>query len=114
MRITLAVLLAIGLCAACGGDSSSSPNNPPAGTVYVRDNSFKPTSVAIAAGTSVTWKWKGSSQHNVTFEDDQSNSVTQSSGSHQRNFPAAGQYRFRCTNHSTGFVDGMSGSVTVQ
>jgi plastocyanin len=114
MRKILTLVLAIGLCSACGGDSSSGSNPPPAGTVNVQDNSFKPASLTIAAGEDVTWQWKGSGSHNVTFEDGQGNSANKTSGTHQRVFAAAGSYRYRCTNHSSNFTSGMSGSVTVQ
>ena len=110
MRTTLTMVLAIGLCAACGGDSSSSSNPPPAGTVNVQDNSFKPASVTITAGEDVTWQWKGSGSHNVTFEDGQGSSASKTSGTHQRVFAVAGTYRYRCTNHSNTFGSGMSGS----
>jgi len=114
MRTTLTLLLAIGLTAACGSDSSSGSNPPPAGTVNVQDNSFKPANLTIAAGEDVTWQWKGGNSHNVTFEDGQDNSGSKTSGTHQRVFAIAGTYRYRCTNHSSNFTSGMSGSVTVQ
>ncbi|MDH5283968.1 MAG: plastocyanin/azurin family copper-binding protein [Gemmatimonadota bacterium] len=102
------------LVAACGGGESSGPNPPPAGTVNVQDNSFNPSSITVVAGNTVTWDWKGSNAHNVTFEDMQGSSADKSSGTHQRSFAAAGLYRYRCTIHSSNFTSGMSGSVTAQ
>ena len=112
MRTMRFVALAIGLCAACSSSSDSNP--PPTGTVNVQDNSFKPASVTVAAGEDVTWQWKGSGSHNVTFEDGVGSSASKTSGTHQRLFTVAGTYRYRCTNHSSSFTSGMTGSVTVQ
>ena len=114
MRKTFLALMALALSAACSSSSSSNP--PPAGTVNVQDNSFKPASITIAAGEDVTWQWKGSGSHNVTFESDNPvpTSGSKTSGTHQVNFAAAGTYRYHCTNHSSNFTSGMRGSVTVQ
>jgi len=112
MRKTFLTLLALALSTACSSSSSSNP--PPAGTVNVQDNSFKPASITIAAGEDVTWQWKGAGSHSVTFEDGQGSVAPKTSGTHQRLFAAAGTYRYRCTNHSSNFTSGMRGSVTVQ
>lgn len=83
-------------------------------SVSVCDNFFAPASSPIAPGSAVTWTWRGSNQHNVTFEDRQGSSPTQNSGTHSRTFSSAGTFRYRCTIHSTDFNMGMIGSVTVQ
>jgi plastocyanin len=62
----------------------------------------------------VTWTWEVNAEHNVTFEDGNQSSPTQSSGDHQRNFPNAGSFRYRCTLHSADFASGMSGRIVVQ
>ena len=92
---------------------------------------FLPSTDTIPAGRTVAWRWEGSDycyyyyyyyydcpseQHNVTFEDDPSlpvSSPSQSTGYHLRTFNTAGRYRYRCTNHSTDFENGMVGSVVV-
>jgi plastocyanin len=77
--------------------------------VSVGDDFFSPAATTVTAGTTVTWTWKGSISHNVTF-DDGTASATQSSGTFSRVFNTAGTYPYHCTIHGTA----MSGSVTVQ
>lgn len=84
------------------------PAAPSVASVTVRDNSFNPSSVRLAAGGTVTWTFSGALGHNVTFSSGSSSS-TQSSGTFQRAFPAAGSFNYRCTIHA-----GMSGTVTVE
>lgn len=86
---------------------------PASAGVDVTDNTFAPRETAVTPNGTVTWTWRGAAQHNVTFEDMQGNSTTQSSGTHGRTFFAQGTYRYRCTVHSDNFTRGMVGSVTV-
>lgn len=78
-------------------------------TVSVQDNAFSPVALSVATGTTVTWNWAGANQHNVTFDDGPASS-TQTSGTYQRQFTAAGAYPYECTVHGAA----MSGTVTVQ
>ena len=80
----------------------------------VVDNSFIPETVTTSRGSTVTWTWRGSAQHNVTFEDGNGSSPSQTSGTLDRTFAAAGTFRYRCTLHSGNFTTGMVGSVVVQ
>jgi plastocyanin len=82
--------------------------------VDVRDNLFTPVNLDALSGATVIWTWRGSDQHNVTFEDGQSPSANKSSGTHQRTFSTAGTFRYHCTLHSTNFTSGMVGEVRVQ
>ncbi len=91
----------------CGGGGT-------AGAVNVCDSFFAPAASPISAGAAVTWTWRGQLGHNVTFEDGQGSSATQTSGLHSRSFSGAGTFRYRCTIHSSDFNSGMVGSVTVQ
>jgi plastocyanin len=110
-RLALAALLA-----ACG-DGYGSSNSGITGTttsstsnaVRVADNSFTPSATTVAPGTTVTWTWAGAREHNVTF-DDGTASATQTSGTFQRTFSAAGTFSYHCTIHGTA----MSGVVTVR
>jgi plastocyanin len=106
----------------CGGDSTG-PSSGSCGTggtatsVNVCDSFFAPASSPVSPGASVVWTWRGGLPHNVTFEDQQGSSQTQSSGTHSRTFSSTGTVRYRCTIHSSGFDPGsnqMVGSVTVQ
>lgn len=110
-----AVLLAA-IVLGCGDDGTG-PSCGSGGTataVNVCDNFFAPAASPIGAGAGVTWTWRGGNQHNVTFEDGQGSSATQTSGTHTRSFSSVGPFRYRCTIHSPDFNSGMVGSVTVQ
>jgi plastocyanin len=112
--------VALLLFVACGGGDAGmstrpTPTPPTASNaVDVRDNLFDPSAISAVVASAVIWTWRGSAQHNVTFEDDQGSSTTKASGSHQRAFAAAGTYRYRCTIHSSNFTSGMVGSVVVK
>jgi plastocyanin len=82
--------------------------------VDVKDDFFDPASITVAMGATVTWTWRGGGTHNVTFEDGLGSSGNQSSGIHERTFATTGTRRYRCTNHSSSFTSGMTGSVVVQ
>jgi plastocyanin len=77
--------------------------------IDVRDNSFSPNLTNVAPGTTVTWTWRGSAVHDVTF-DDGPQSARQSSGTFARTFASAGTYAYHCQVHGTG----MSGEVVVR
>ncbi|HEU4564184.1 MAG TPA: plastocyanin/azurin family copper-binding protein [Gemmatimonadaceae bacterium] len=131
---SLAMLLLAGSLAACGGSYSTGPGgsnggtggttgggggyNPPGegggnsgpNTVTVANNSFSPSRITVAKGTTVTWQWSaGAVTHNVTF-DDGAKSASMSSGSYTRTFTTAGSFPYHCTIHGPA----MSGTVTVQ
>ena len=93
-------------------------------TVSVENNSFTPASVTVAVGGTVTWKWDtctagydpygGSTStcvdHSVVWDAGGTPSPTQSQGTFQRTFTAAGTYSYHCAVHGTA----MSGKVVVQ
>ncbi|MGH7569842.1 MAG: cupredoxin domain-containing protein [Gemmatimonadales bacterium] len=111
------VALVAALVVACSGDGTGAAACGSGGTaasVRVCDNFFAPAASPISASASVSWTWRGGNPHNVTFEDGQGSSATQTSGTHNRSFTGAGSFRYRCTVHSSDFNSGMVGSVTVQ
>lgn len=92
-----------------GGGATCTGSNA---AVSVCDNKFAPTSSTITAGTSITWTWKGSNSHNVTFQSGSlsgTGSATMAAGTFTQLFAAPGVYTYECTIH--GAV--MSGTVTV-
>ena len=115
MRISgRAVLVTVVLIAGACGDGNL--EGPPAGgaaatnEVRVSNNFYDPASRTVPVGTVLTWRWSaGSVVHNVTFNDGPT-SATQSSGTYQRTFGAAGSYPYLCTIHGAA----MSGTITVQ
>jgi plastocyanin len=95
--------------AGCGSDNPSQPN-PGGSTVTITNNQFTPSTISVAAGTTITWQWNsGGVDHNVTFADGPT-SGTKSSGSYTRTFATPGTYPYVCTIHQG---QGMTGSVTV-
>ena len=105
-RITpliLALALSVSV-AACGGGGSDTPAKP--GQVLVQDNVFKPKSIDVKVGDTVTWKFAGNSAHNVTFDD--FNSELMKDGTFEHTFDKAGSFEYRCTGHT-----GMTAKVIV-
>ena len=95
--------------AGCGSDNPSQPN-PGGSTVTITNNQFTPSTISVAAGTTITWQWNsGGVDHNVTFADGPT-SGTKSSGSYARTFDTPGTYPYVCTIHQG---QGMTGTVTV-
>lgn len=129
-------------CGGGGGGGSSTPTSPtspvtptspatpttPAApvTVAVQNNSFTPTDVTVAAGSTVTWKWDTCTNgydpygngtqtcvdHSIVWEGTNAAaaSPTQSSGTYQRTFATAGTYSYHCAVHGAA----MAGKVVVQ
>jgi plastocyanin len=89
------------------------------------DGGFVPANVTVMSGHSIGWRYESGdgSPHDVTFEDGQTQPV--SSGDmwdlwagvryHARVFDGSPRaIRYRCKYHSTSFVDGEVGTVTVK
>lgn len=104
--IPVAALALLGL-AACS--EHTAPAAAGDSTVSVQDNLFNPQQASVTVGTTVTWTWTGSNQHNVTFNGGPA-SPTQTAGQYTRQFTAAGTFPYLCTVHGAS----MSGTVVVQ
>lgn len=107
--LALAAAAVLGLAATSSGSTASTAA---AKRVAVKDNRFSPKAVSVSKGGKVTWVWKGSNDHNVTFTKapkgaSKHGSSTKSSGRFTRSFNKRGTYRYVCTIHA-----GMKGSVT--
>lgn len=132
-------VIAAAIISACGGGGSggglsTGPSNPggtggnpntPATTNVVtlsQDASFQPGAIAVAVGTTVTWKWAACTDggyggygtcasHSVAFDDGSNiTSPMQTEGTFTRTFASAGTFKYHCVVHGSG----MSGQVTVQ
>jgi plastocyanin len=108
-----------------GGGGGGGGGNCPANTFCLTiNNTFSPTALTVAVGTTVSWRNDALIQHNVTWNDAAGRSAalagdgtgdigtgTESftTGTHTRLFNTAGVYGFKCTIHL-----GMNGTLTVQ
>jgi plastocyanin len=104
-RLALAALLLVPVLGACGGSDGGS-STASAGHVNVVDNRFDPKTITVAAGDTVTWDFKGSTQHNVTASGFKSKNLK--SGTFEHQFNSAGDYSYVCTIHP-----GMTGKIKV-
>ncbi|HVM54880.1 MAG TPA: plastocyanin/azurin family copper-binding protein [Acidimicrobiales bacterium] len=104
-RLLLAALPLALVLAACGGDDDSGAPTEP-GVVLVDDNVFRPKTITVSAGDTVTWRWVGNNAHNVVADDFSSD--LQKEGEFEHTFEDAGRYNYHCTVHP-----GMNGTVEV-
>lgn len=129
IRSGLSILgLAITLACGGGGGSSSSytaptPAGPPANTVWVGGagsyggsgpTNFDPATLTVAAGTSVSFVWKGGTHTLTSYAVSGSPTFPgvpmpgQSAGTYTYQFNTAGTYYYRCEYHSAAPVDANS------
>jgi len=101
------VVLALTLPALACGDSDDETG------VSVKDDAFDPASTTVSVGGTVSWQWRGTHQHNVTWVVASTNSATQTIGAFMRTFATAGSYVYYCTIHGTP-TGGMHGTIVVQ
>lgn len=110
--VAIATIAVVGSCSGNSYGTTGLGNNNQGSTsdaIDVNDNNFNPSSTTVPNGTAVTWTWRGSNNHSVTF-DDGATSPTQASGTYQRTFSTAGTYRYHCLVHGAA----MSGTINVQ
>ncbi len=78
-------------------------------SVGLSGNRFRPGTLEIKRGESVTWAWNiRNSEHNVTFHG--LHSKTGSRGSFTVRFPRSGTFSYICTVH---IAQGMRGKIVV-
>ena len=80
--------------------------------ISVGDNVFDPDEETVPVGTEVTWQWAGSNPHSVvgTFNGEDVESETQTSGTFEFTFDAAGTFEYQCGVHGAA----MSGEIVVE
>ena len=94
----------------CAGDSPTGAGGDEDSSINIGDNFFNPGAARVAAGTDVTWTWTGTAPHNVTFDDLDPDSPTQTSGTFTQGFDSAGTFTYFCSVHGRSL---MSGTVVV-
>jgi plastocyanin len=90
---------------AAGGDSAAG-----AESVTIKDSTFSPGDIAVAAGSTVTWTSNDSVPHTVTFDDDAATDSDElnEGDTHSVTFDKAGEYSYVCAIHPD-----MKAKVTV-
>jgi plastocyanin len=99
--VTVAATLVLGVGVAQAGG----------GTVSASNYSFKPKTITIAKGQTVTWKWVNGS-HSVTFVKGTYNkTLNRANPTRTRTFKRVGTFKYHCRFHRSL---GMTGRVVVQ
>ncbi|MFB6188684.1 MAG: plastocyanin/azurin family copper-binding protein [Halapricum sp.] len=100
-----------------GMETTSGSDLPSSATVDMKDISFKPPTISVAVGGSVTWENKDSFKHDVTaaqFNDAGDSwsfhETVSGGGSTSHTFDSAGTYQYYCSIHGK---DSMCGVVVV-
>ncbi len=116
VRAACAFAVGTAILSCGGGDAGTGPHPDPgpstSSSVDVGDNFFSPRATTVPVGTTVTWSWKGSNTHDVTFTSGPAgpSSTIKSSGTFARQFTEAGTYDYFCGVHGPA----MSGQVVVR
>jgi plastocyanin len=93
---------------------TAAPTTPPAvppstgATVSISDNFFTPSSLTVAAGTTVVWTNRGSAKHTATAAGVFDSGVLSPGATFSFTFATPGTYRYVCEIHG-----GMTGTVVV-
>jgi plastocyanin len=90
-----------------GGDPGGTPG-PGASEVFIQGMAFNPSSITVAANTTVTWTNKDAVSHTVTSNTGLFDSgLISTNGTFSFKFVAAGSYAYHCTPHPS-----MTATVT--
>jgi plastocyanin len=96
--------------------ATAAPPGPVSANVSVVNNSFQPSSLTVAAGTTVTWTWAPTAvNHNVAptppgTEPPGSGPPSSAPDTYSYQFNTPGTYRYFCEVHGSS----MSGTIIVQ
>ncbi len=109
----IVAVVALVATAACGSDSDSDAADPidnqEPKTVVLKDIAFKPETVSVKIGDTVTWKFEDKGiPHNVVANDESFKSDIKDSGTFEHTFEKPGTFSYSCTVHP-----GMNGNVKV-
>jgi plastocyanin len=98
----LAVVLALAV-AGCGSSTSAGVTGGPSGggnAVSISVSAYKPATITVAPGMTVTWTNNDPVVHTVTADDSSWDSGDLSQGqTFSRTFDTAGTYAYHCTVH---------------
>ena len=113
--LALAAALFVAACSKSSGPSSpygatSAPSAPaPANTVVMANIAFSPTSITVAAGTTITWQNNDGVDHTSTSDNGVWDTGTIAPGQSKTTvFNTPGTFTYHCTVHPM-----MTGTVVV-
>ena len=101
MPIHTRIPLIAGVAAAAAAFAIPSSSQAAARTVTVDNFAFSPASLSVRAGTTVTWKFKDSTKHNVTVTRGPArfHSKNIRHGSYSHTLKRRGTYKLVCSIH---------------
>ena len=114
------LLLVLALFIADSAHTTQQTAAQDAGAVSLHDNFFDPTTIDVAAGSTVVWDNSGLGQHTVVsddgiFDSGQEKSQWLNPGqTFSFTFPQAGTYPYHCALHGAAGGIGMSGTIVVE
>lgn len=109
-KIAVFLLLILSASVFASGCLGSSPPQPEANTVSIKNFAFAPSTITVSAGTAVTWKNEDGAAHTVTSDTGAFDSGSIPSGqTFTHTFKAAGTYNYSCSIHKY-----MKGTLIVQ
>lgn len=84
-----------------GGNPGGTPG-PGTNEVFISGSAFTPSSITVAANTTITWTNKDSAPHTVTSNSGAFNSGTiNANGTFSHTFTVAGTYPYHCALHAS-------------
>ena len=107
-RTTFAAGLALLMCSAAAGPAQS-PRKPAAHTVTIEGMIYKPATLTIKPGDSVTWVNKDIVEHTATAEGRFDSKLIAPSKSWKQVFKTKGSFDYTCKYHPV-----MKGTLTVR
>jgi plastocyanin len=105
MRKPVALALTLAAVAAVPASGAATKS------IAVKDDFFSPKATTVSKGTTVVWRWRGESPHNVVVTSGpvKFKSVVQRSGTFRKRVTRRGTYKYVCTIHA-----GMTGTLRVK
>jgi len=91
------------------GSDPEDPKGPGTNEIFIQNMAFSPSSISVAANTSITWTNKDAIAHTVTSTEGLFDSaIIPAGGTYSHTFAVAGTFQYICTLHPS-----MTASVKV-
>jgi plastocyanin len=107
---SLSLIFMIGCKSNSSSPTEPSTSTPSTNTISMAGNTFSPSSLTVAAHTTITWNNNSAIAHTSTSDNGKWDTGNISAGSSSQTvFDSVGTYHYHCRYHS-----GMVGVITVQ